>query len=91
MTKQYIENHSISRHEAEDRLRAIFETEEILVINQGQKINFTIPHTKQLFGQQAFVLDWQIEALREFNYRLTQVCSSSKGLTIWVTEVQDYE
>lgn len=91
MTQQYLANHSISRHEAEDKIRAIFETEDIFVIGQGLTTNFTIPATKQLFGQQAYVAGWQIQALREFNYKITQVCGSKNGLTIWLTEVQDYE
>ena len=91
MSKQYLANQSVSRVEAEAKLRAIFEQEDIFVVGQGFNINFTIPSTSQLFDDGAFVLQWQIEALKEFNWKVTQFKSSTRGLTVWVTEINDWE
>jgi len=90
MTKQYLDNHSISRHEAEQKLRAIFETEDVFVVGQGFNINFSVP-------LDTYIHEWQIEALREFNYRLTNFhpvvnqSGMNDHLHIWVKEVMEYE
>ena len=91
MTTQYLENKSVSRNEAEQKLRAIFGTEDIFVIGQGFNINFTIPATSQLFEDGAYVVEWQVEALREFNWKITQFKSGVRGLTVWVKEISSYE
>lgn len=92
MSKQYLEGKSVSRHEAEARIRTIFGQEDIFIVGQGFKPCFHIPATKQsLFEDGAFVLGWQLDALREINWKLTQVKSTEQGLTVWVEEVNSWE
>lgn len=90
-TKQYIQGNTLSRHESEQRLKAIFGMEDIFVVGQGFTPCFTIKHTKGVFHKEATVTEWQIDALRQFNYRIVQVSSYAEGLTVWVEEIREYE
>ena len=91
MTKQYIQGNTLNRHETEQRLKAIFGMEDIFIVGQGFSPCFTIKHTKGVFRKEASVLQWQIEALKDFNYRIIQLSSSAQGLTVWVSETMEYE
>ncbi len=90
MTKQYLVGQSVPRVEAEAKLRAIFSNEDIFVVGQGLKINFRIQNKAGFFGK-ATLHQWQIEALAKFNWKLIQVQAQENGLTIWVTEVDEWE
>ena len=89
--KQYIQGNTLSRHEAEQRLKAIFGIEDVFIVGQGFTPSFTIPHTKFLGSMEATVTEWQIESLRDFNYKIMQMKSSKYGLTVWVTEIREYQ
>jgi hypothetical protein len=90
-TKQYIKGNTINRHETEQRIKAIFGLEDVFLVGQGFTPCFTIKHTKGVFHKEATVTEWQIDALRIFNYRVVQLSSSAKGLTVWVSEIMEYE
>jgi len=89
--KQYIQGNTISSHEAEQRLKSIFGIEDIFIVGQGFTPSFTIPHTKGVFSMESTVTEWQIESLRDFNYKIVQIQSRKNGLTVWVKEIMEYE
>ena len=91
MSKQYLEGKSIPRVEAESKIRAIFNIEEIFIVGQGFTPCFTLPYQKGLFGQEATVVEWQIDALREINWKVVQTKATDKGLTVWIKEIQKWE
>jgi len=91
MTKQYLEGQSLTKIEAESKIRAIFNTEDIFIVGQGFTPCFTLSYEKGLFGQEAHILEWQIDALREINWKVVQSKASDKGLTIWIREVRKWE
>ena len=91
MSKQFLEGQSLTRKESESKIRTIFKTEDIFIVGQGFNINFNIPHTQQLFEDGAFVTEDQIDAIRQINWKLTQVSSHAKGLHVWIKEVMHYE
>ena len=87
---EYKKGKSVSRKEAEKRIRRIFNDKNILVVGQGFDPNFALP-------LDTFIHERQIDALRSFNWKISQfnaVVNKSgmkDHLHIWVTEIKEWQ